>query len=80
LLLEFFQPASFNNTTLHNIPEFYNEIAYFSMITFGTIGYGDITPATASARLMSAFFGFASQFYMITLVGIIVSRFSSRRA
>ncbi len=79
LLLEFVQPASFNNTTLNNIPVFYNEIAYFSMITLGTIGYGDITPATSSARLMSAFFGIAGQFYMITLVGIIVSRFSSRR-
>lgn len=79
LLLEFLHPASFNNTSINNIPAFYNEIAYFSMITLGTIGYGDITPATSSARLMSAFFGFAGQFYMITLVGIIVSRFSSRK-
>ncbi|HRK25721.1 MAG TPA: potassium channel family protein [Chitinophagales bacterium] len=78
LLLEYYLPASFNGTTANNIPLFYTEISYFSLITLSTIGYGDITPVNNSARLLAAFFGMAGQFYMVTLVGIIIAKFTSK--
>ena len=78
LILEVFIPGSFNNTTISNMQVLYNEMTYFSMVTVATVGYGDITPANDSARLLAAFFGIAGQFYMVTLVGIIISKFTSK--
>jgi voltage-gated potassium channel len=78
LILEVFIPGSFNNTTTGNIPALYNEITYFSIVTVATIGYGDIAPENDSSRLLAAFFGIAGQFYMVTLVGIIISKFTSK--
>jgi len=76
--LELLEPGSFQGTTFDNITMFYHEITYYTMITMSTIGYGDIVPKSQSARLLSAFFGILGQFYIITFVGIIVSKYSSR--
>lgn len=76
LITEIFVPGSFSQTNPENIPVFYNQMSYFSMITIATVGYGDITPLTDSARLLASFFGIMGQFYMVTLVGILISKFT----
>lgn len=76
IFAEMFVPGSFSQTTPENIPVFYNQMSYFSMITIATVGYGDITPVTDSARLLASFFGILGQFYMVTLVGILISKFT----
>ena len=48
------------------------------MVTLATVGYGDITLATETARLTTMFFAISGQFYMVALVGIIISRFTSK--
>ncbi len=78
LLTEFFIPGSYNGIKYNNIPDLYNQISYFSLITIATVGYGDIAPSSESARLIAAFFGICGQFYMVTLVGIIISKFTSK--
>jgi hypothetical protein len=78
LLLEFLQPGSFNGLHGTTIPELYRQLGYFTMVTIATVGYGDITPVSDSARLLAAFFSISGQFYMVTLVGIIISKFSSK--
>jgi hypothetical protein len=55
----------------------YNELSYFSFITLTSIGFGDIHPITDTSRLTVAFFGMAGQFYMVAVMGIIISRFSA---
>lgn len=77
LLVETLIPQSFFHTSHGNIPLLYNELTYFSMVTIASVGYGDITPANDTARLLSSFFGIAGQFYMVALVGIIISKFSN---
>ena len=76
LITEIFIPGSFSHTNPENIPVFYNQMSYFSMITIASVGYGDITPLTDSARLSAAFFGILGQFYMVTVVGILISKFT----
>lgn len=78
LLLDYWIPNSFNNLAGGSVPDKYIQVSYFSMITLSTIGYGDITPANDSARLLAAFFGITGQFYMVALVGILISKFTSR--
>jgi hypothetical protein len=50
---------------------------YFSFITLTSIGFGDIAPLTDMSRLTVAFFGMMGQFYMVAVIGIIISKFSS---
>jgi len=46
------------------------DLMYFSLITMTTIGYGDITPISPQARILSALQGVVAQLY----VAIIIAR------
>lgn len=79
MLMEINVPASFAGITANDIPKIYTELSYFSLITLTSIGYGDISPVTDTARLVVSFFGMAGQFYMAAVVGIVISKFTSKR-
>lgn len=78
LIQHFFHQQAFNGVGAGSVPDVYYRLSYFALITLTTIGFGDIAPATDSARLLTAFWGVVRQFYMVGIVGIIVSKFSSR--
>lgn len=78
LLIDILDTNSFQNLRGNTVPEKYHQIIYFSSITLSTIGYGDITPASDNARLLAAFWGVSGQFYMVSVVGIIISKYSSK--
>ena len=71
-------PNSFHGITTGNAAQVYNELSYFSFITLTSIGFGDMYPITDMSRLTVAFFGMAGQFYMVAVVGIIISKFTSK--
>lgn len=75
ILIEFNTPKSFHGISSNHPELIYNELAYFSFIVFTSIGFGDIYPITDTARLATAFFGVVGQFYMVVLVGIIISKY-----
>ena len=77
LAIELNYPDSFRNISKGNLPAIYNELSYFSFITLTSIGFGDIYPTTDMSRLTVAFFGMLGQFYMVAVIGIIISRFTS---
>ncbi|MDX2168610.1 MAG: potassium channel family protein [Deltaproteobacteria bacterium] len=52
---------------------------YFSLTTLATIGYGDITPVTLSARYAAVAQGIAGQFYLAILVARLVALQITRR-
>ncbi|MEC5142755.1 potassium channel family protein [Chitinophaga sp. 212800010-3] len=56
----------------------FTDLVYFCSITFTSIGFGDITPATHVTKLITSFIGIAGQFYTVILVGILISKFSSK--
>lgn len=78
LLIEYNIPNSFSGIELGGIPKIYNQLSYFSMVTLSTVGFGDIAPLTDTARLSTMFFTISGQFYMVALVGIIISRFNNK--
>lgn len=77
LLIEYNFPNSFHGIS-QNVSLKYNELSYFSFITLTSIGFGDIYPTSDMSRLVVAFFGMAGQFYMVAVVGIIISKFTSK--
>lgn len=78
MVLDVTMAQSFNNMIGSTTPEKYQQFTYFSLVTLTTIGYGDITPATDQARLLAGFWGVMSQFYMVGIVGIIISKYTSK--
>lgn len=71
-------PQAFTNVNLSDQPSMFTDLVYFSSITLTTIGYGDISPVSHQAKLVSAVFGIAGQLYQILLVGVLISKFTSR--
>jgi hypothetical protein len=63
-------PASFNidNGT-------YSEFAYFSFVSLTTIGYGDISPQTELARVVTIFFGLCGQLYLTIVMALIIGKY-----
>jgi len=46
---------------------------YFSFVTITTIGYGDLSPFTDTARMMSVTFAVAAQMYLVIVVARLVT-------
>ena len=57
-----------------------SQYVYFSYVTLATLGYGDLTPATAVGRLLAVFETIAGSLYLVTAVSLIVSRVGSERS
>jgi hypothetical protein len=49
---------------------------YFSLVTLSTVGYGDITPVSRVARMLSAMEAMTGLLYMSTLVARLVALYS----
>ena len=71
-------PGSFHGVNADSPMLAYSDLSYFSFVTLTSIGFGDIYPVTDMSRLAVSFFGMLGQFYMAAVVGIIISRFTSR--
>jgi Ion channel len=57
-----------------------SQYVYFSYVTLATLGYGDLTPATAIGRLLAVIETIAGSLYLVTAVSLIVSRIGSERS
>jgi voltage-gated potassium channel len=55
-------------------------LAYFSLTTLSTSGFGNITPMTLRARYTAVAEGITGQFYMAILVARLVGLHMSRSA
>lgn len=80
-LLQFFvyqNPQSFKGIDFSSPASTYIDLVYFSAITLTSIGFGDITPNIHNTKLITSFFGIVGQFYSVVLVGILISKFSSK--
>jgi hypothetical protein len=54
-------------------------MAYFSLVTLATVGYGDILPATHAARMVAMFQAVFGQFYIAVVVALFVGMYSSQQ-
>lgn len=55
------------------------DMAYFSLVTLATVGYGDILPTTHAARMLATFQAVVGQFYLAVVVALFVGMYSSQR-
>lgn len=80
-LLQYFEyqnPLSFKGIDTSSPASIFTDLVYFCSITFTSIGFGDITPNHHITKLITSFIGIAGQFYTVVLVGILLSKFSSK--
>jgi hypothetical protein len=52
-----------------------SDLVYFSFITLATVGYGDITPVSAAARMLAVAEAVIGQFYVAAVVARLISLF-----
>lgn len=74
----YLNPQSFKGIDTSTPFTSFIDLVYFSSITFTSIGFGDITPNSHQTKLFTAFIGIVGQFYTVVLVGILISKFSSK--
>ena len=72
-ILEFLSPGSF--ALAEGMGNYPSTFFYFSIITMTSLGYGDITPATDIARMISAYLVLFGQLYLAIQVAILVGKF-----
>ena len=55
----------------------YYDQLYFSFVTMGTVGYGDLLPKTPFAKSFSTLIGVTGQLYVAIIISMLVGKFSS---
>lgn len=78
-VLNIVEPGSFKGLTELADPAWNSDWIYYSFVTITTLGYGDITPLTQSARTLSFAEAIVGQFYIAVLVAGLVSAYISAR-
>lgn len=68
-----------SHDSFSNISSGMVDIIYFSFISITTIGFGDISPQTDIAKLVSVFFGLASQLYLTIIIALIIGKFLNNK-
>ena len=66
---------SFSNSPTH----FFSEAVYFGFITQTTIGFGDITPVSELARLLTITMGISGQLYIAIIIAMLVGKYLSQQ-
>lgn len=79
-VLEYLQPGSFKGLTVLVSAVWNPDWVYYSFVTITTLGYGDITPVTQTARTLSFAEAIMGQFYVAVLVAGLVSAYISAKS
>lgn len=74
LSIEVINPNSFNGI-VHNSNTLIDSMLYYSYITLLTIGFGDITPATAIAQKATILVALVGQFYLVIVMAIVIEKY-----
>lgn len=77
MLIENVYPGSLSNLQLEDITN-PSSFIYFSFVTLSTLGYGDITPITPPAQMLSIVLSISGPLYLTIIVALLVSRFDHK--
>jgi Ion channel len=72
----FFDPGRFSGPlTIRNnlLTRSFGDLLYYSFVTLGTVGYGDVTPASPAARSLSLIEAVVGIMYVATMIARFVS-------
>jgi len=72
--IEVIHPGSFGRSN-NTVADRQSELLYFSLITLGTIGYGDVVPIQEEARMLAALEGIAGVLYIAIAVALLINAY-----
>jgi len=78
-LTEIVEPGSFQFAAAILPEEVPYELRYYSVVTLTTVGYGDVTPVSRTARSLANFEGLIGQLYPVVILGWMVASLRGRR-
>jgi voltage-gated potassium channel Kch len=78
LMLLIFDPAAFNGIEPTQWQQLFSRVAYFSLVTLTTLGYGDISPASRIAEFFVTMEAVTGVFYMAIFVSSLINLRSSK--
>ena len=78
-LVDVVSPGSFTGFSPQDGRGWNSEWLYFSFVTMTTLGYGDISPVSATARTLAYMQAVLGQFYLAILVAGLVSAYIAKR-
>ena len=78
-LVDVVSPGSFTGFSPQDSRGWDSEWLYFSFVTMTTLGYGDISPVSATARALAYLQAVFGQFYIAVLVAGLVGAYIARR-
>ncbi len=78
-LVDIVSPGSFTGFSPQDGRGWDSEWLYFSFVTMTTLGYGDILPVSATARVLAYLQAIFGQFYLAILVAGLVSAYIAKR-
>ena len=78
-LVDVVSPGSFTGFSPQDGRGWDSEWLYFSFVTMTTLGYGDILPVSATARVLAYLQAIFGQFYLAILVAGLVSAYIAKR-
>jgi ion channel len=78
-MLDQLWPGSFGGTGSPDKSLDHHRAIYFSFVTIATLGYGDVVPASETARGLAILEGVSGQLYLTVLVARLVSLYSQQR-
>lgn len=77
--IDVIEPGSFGRGA-NALADRQSELLYFSLITLGTIGYGDIVPLQGEARMLAALEGIAGVLYIAITVALLINAYRQKSA
>lgn len=77
--IEILQPGSFHGLADPIAEPWNRDWVYYSFVTLTTLGYGDITPVSQTAKSLSLSEAIVGQFYIAVLVAGLVSAYISAK-
>lgn len=78
-LTEIVEPGSFQFAAAILPEDVPYELRYYSLVTLTTVGYGDVTPVSRTARSLANFEGLIGQLYPVVILGWMVASLRGRR-
>ena len=77
--LEILSPGSFSLGRMLPGEELVERLSYFSFVTLGSLGYGDVLPATALAESFAVLLSVTATLYITLMIGLLLSRYIESR-
>ena len=73
--IEILSPGSFSLGHMPAGEELVERMSYFSFVTLGSLGYGDVLPVTAIAESFTVLLSLSATLYITLIIGLLLGRF-----